>query len=340
MSFQSTNIWARGTAMTWDILFVIVLFAALMVLISCIRWTIQLFKKDAKLPFEKNKITISFFIGSIVAILAMTIGEMLWRYNAFYGVSSFYVAYWWHYLIFTIFTYIVVLTIWIFKARFLKLFPGYKQELVDFKEGTVSFGKGVANGVKNTPQFFSKKANSIKLKKQEKDFKRNSKKNTPDELVAPVEGKQIDLAKVDDPAFSQGLLGNGIAILPKAEQVTFSAPASGKITTIFPTNHAYGIETPNGTSILVHIGIDTVKLDGKHFESFVKQGDFVKSGQDIIKADLKEISKLEYNITTMIVCTPETKGELQLEKKVKNISKNAKFGTVTIPEKEEVKEEK
>ncbi|TCG11815.1 PTS sugar transporter subunit IIA [Mycoplasma todarodis] len=331
MSFQSTNIWARGAAMTWDILFIIVLFAAFMVLLSCIKWTIKLFKKDAELPFEKSKLTIAFFIGSIVAILAMTIGEMLWRYNAFYGVSSFYVAYWWHYLIFTIFTYIVVLIIWIFKARFLKLFPGYKQEIVDFKEGTVAFGKGVANGVKNTPQFFAKKANSFKTKKQERDFQKQSKKNEPDELVAPIGGKLIELAKVDDPAFSQGLLGKGIAILPKAEKVTFSAPVSGKITTIFPTNHAYGIETPSGTSILVHIGIDTVKLDGKHFESLVKQGDFVKSGQDIIKADLAEISKLEYNITTMIVCTPETKGELQLESKAKTIAKNIKYGTVTLP---------
>ncbi|NQZ28848.1 MAG: PTS glucose transporter subunit IIA [Mycoplasmatales bacterium] len=328
MSFQSTNVWARGVSWTWDGIFIIVLFSALMVLLSLLKWTIKLFKKDEELPFKKNKITISFFVGSIIAIMFMTIGETIWRIDAFYGVSTFYVAYWWHYLVFTIFTYILVLIVWIIKAYFTNLFPGYKQELINFKNGTISLGKGIVNGTKNAPQYFSKKINILKIKQQERYFNKKSKKIEVDILVSPVEGEIVELSKVDDPAFSQGLLGQGIAILPEPKETTFSAPVSGKITTIFPTNHAYGLETPNGTSILVHIGIDTVKLKGQYFESFVKQGDYVKSGQDIIKANLAEIAKKKYNITTMVVCTPETKGELQLKNKNENILKNEKYATV------------
>ncbi|MBM6837244.1 PTS glucose transporter subunit IIA, partial [Clostridium saudiense] len=100
--------------------------------------------------------------------------------------------------------------------------------------------------------------------------------NGEENISAPIQGKVIPLSKVEDQAFAGGDLGNGVAIIPSVGEI--KAPFDGEITTLFPTLHAIGITGDNGIEMLIHIGFDTVKLNGKPFTAKVKQGDHVKKG--------------------------------------------------------------
>lgn len=121
-----------------------------------------------------------------------------------------------------------------------------------------------------------------------------------DEIIAaPVNGKVLLLNKVADDAFSSGNLGKGIAVIP--EDGTICAPCNGRVVTAYP--HAIGIVTGRGAEVLVHFGLDTVKLNGKHLEVKVKAGDVVKKGDVLIQADLEEIEKAGYDVTTVILIT-------------------------------------
>lgn len=112
----------------------------------------------------------------------------------------------------------------------------------------------------------------------------------------PVE---IALKDVKDPVFSSGQMGQGIAIEPESDELV--APIAGEITATFDTNHAIGITDKMGSQILIHIGIDTVNLNGKYFQSFVKKGDHVKKGQKLIEFDRKAIEKAGYDCTVMMI---------------------------------------
>lgn len=132
--------------------------------------------------------------------------------------------------------------------------------------------------------------------------KKNENKSAEKEiLVSPLQGEVKALADVPDEAFSSGVLGKGIAVLPSEGKVV--APADGTIMTIFPTGHAIGMITENGAEILIHIGIDTVKLDGKYFHSKVKQGDPVKCGQVLVEFDLDKIKEAGYSMITPVLIT-------------------------------------
>lgn len=120
-------------------------------------------------------------------------------------------------------------------------------------------------------------------------------------LVSPLAGQLIDLEKVNDETFSSEVMGKGIAIVPKDGSIY--APASGVISATFETKHAIGITTDSGIEILIHIGIDTVKLDGKPFIQYVEKGQKVKQGDMLIKADLKQIQDAGLDSTTMIIVT-------------------------------------
>ncbi|HOO75159.1 MAG TPA: PTS glucose transporter subunit IIA, partial [Tepiditoga sp.] len=98
-----------------------------------------------------------------------------------------------------------------------------------------------------------------------------------------------------------GALGNGVAIIPTEGKLV--APADGTITTAFPTGHAIGIKTDLGAEILIHIGMDTVKLNGKYFTKKVNQGDRVKKGQILLEFDINGIKKEGYEIITPVVIT-------------------------------------
>ena len=99
------------------------------------------------------------------------------------------------------------------------------------------------------------------------------------EIGSPVSGRMTPISSVSDPVFAQEMTGKGVAIVP--EEGVFCAPCDGVLESLFPTGHAYGISTADGVELFVHIGLDTVKLDGKFFETAVNQGDTVKKGDHI-----------------------------------------------------------
>ena len=120
-----------------------------------------------------------------------------------------------------------------------------------------------------------------------------------EELAAPVNGTILSLSEVKDPVFAEGGLGKGSAILP--DDGTFYAPCDGTVETAY--HHAVGIMTDQGAEVFIHVGLDTVKLEGKFFELFVKTGDRVKKGDLLIKADLNSIRQEGYDVTTMVLVT-------------------------------------
>lgn len=120
-------------------------------------------------------------------------------------------------------------------------------------------------------------------------------------LGNPVKGRVISLNKVNDPTFAGEVLGKGYAVVPD-DNVVY-APFDGVISTVFETKHAVGITGDNGIEVLIHIGINTVELNGKFYESFVKEGERVRKGQKLIKFDAEGISKAGYDITTPVIVT-------------------------------------
>lgn len=121
---------------------------------------------------------------------------------------------------------------------------------------------------------------------------------------SPVKGTIIPLSKVKDDAFAQGTLGKGIAIEPSEGKVV--APFDGTVMTLFPTKHAIGLISDNGMELLIHIGLDTVQLEGKYFDAFVKQGDKVKKGQTLVTFDIDAIKAAGYSLETPVVVTNTT----------------------------------
>ena len=109
-------------------------------------------------------------------------------------------------------------------------------------------------------------------------------------------GSVVLLADLKDPTFSSGALGAGTAVEPTEGKLY--APADGKITVAFPTGHAYGLRTEDGLDLLMHIGMDTVELDGKHFEPKVAKGDTVKRGDVIAEFDIPAIKAAGYPLAT------------------------------------------
>ena len=123
-------------------------------------------------------------------------------------------------------------------------------------------------------------------------------------LSACLNGTVVPLADVKDEAFASGALGDGIAIEPTDGELV--APADGEISSTFETHHAVGMTTVDGAELLMHIGIDTVKLGGKHFTYLVSEGDKVKKGQPLIRFDLEAIKAEGYPVTTpLIVCNTD-----------------------------------
>ena len=125
------------------------------------------------------------------------------------------------------------------------------------------------------------------------------------ELGAHLVGTVVPLVDVKDPTFSSGALGAGIAVEPTEGKLY--APADGKITVAFPTGHAYGLRTEDGLDLLMHIGMDTVELDGKHFTPKVAKGDTVKRGDVIAEFDIPAIKAAGYPLATPLVITNSKK---------------------------------
>ncbi|HFI0901933.1 TPA: sucrose-specific PTS transporter subunit IIBC [Streptococcus suis] len=120
-------------------------------------------------------------------------------------------------------------------------------------------------------------------------------------LVSPLSGNVVALENVNDPVFSSGAMGKGLAVKP-SEGVVY-APADAEVTIAFETGHAYGLKTASGAELLIHIGIDTVSMNGNGFEKLVAAGDKVKAGTPIAKFDAAKIAEAGLDDTTMIIVT-------------------------------------
>ncbi|WP_418715154.1 beta-glucoside-specific PTS transporter subunit IIABC [Blautia hydrogenotrophica] len=121
------------------------------------------------------------------------------------------------------------------------------------------------------------------------------------EIASPMKGKVLKLESIKDDAFASGVLGKGAAILPEEGKVY--APADGVVSTLFPTLHALGMETDEGVELLIHIGLDTVQLNGERFEAKVSQGDRVQKGQLLVTFDKEFIESKGYCMETPVIVT-------------------------------------
>ncbi|WP_353948859.1 sucrose-specific PTS transporter subunit IIBC [Sporolactobacillus sp. Y61] len=129
----------------------------------------------------------------------------------------------------------------------------------------------------------------------------NTMRKADEIVVAPVSGQTQDISTVNDKVFSTAIIGKGIAIKPNSDQVV--APVTGEVTVSYPTNHAYGIRSNDGAELLIHLGIDTVNLQGKFLTSNVRQGDQVEKGQPLGTFDREKIQNAGYDTTVMVVVT-------------------------------------
>ena len=120
-------------------------------------------------------------------------------------------------------------------------------------------------------------------------------------IQTPIVGDVVALSNVNDPVFSSGAMGQGIAVKPSQDLVY--APADAEVTIVFPTGHAYGLKTANGAEILIHVGIDTVSMNGEGFDKKVAQGDKVKAGDVLGTFDSNKIAAAGLDDTTMVIVT-------------------------------------
>lgn len=140
------------------------------------------------------------------------------------------------------------------------------------------------------------------------------------EVCSPMTGEVVALSEVKDEVFSAGILGEGFAVIP--EEGAVYAPVDGTIANVFDTKHAITINGSNGEEILIHVGMDTVKLEGKYFHPVVKDGEAVKAGDLLMKFDLKEIKEAGFDVTTPVVITNHADYSKEYQK-----CKNVRFGT-------------
>lgn len=126
-------------------------------------------------------------------------------------------------------------------------------------------------------------------------------KNDNTVLSSPLKGKVIELNQVKDEVFATGVLGKGVAIDPVEGKLV--SPADGEIISVLPSGHAVGMKTSSGAEVLIHIGMDTVKLDGNYFNQKVKIGDKVTKGQTLIEFDIEAIKKAGYSVVSPVIIT-------------------------------------
>lgn len=133
-------------------------------------------------------------------------------------------------------------------------------------------------------------------------------------LTAPISGKMLALENVPDPVFAKKMMGDGIAVDPVNGKVV--SPIDGKIIQVFPTKHAVGISTNNGVEILIHIGLDTVNLNGEGFTSHVNEGDQVKQGELLISFEIDLVrEKAKSTVTPIIITNTEDMAEISINDK-------------------------
>lgn len=128
-------------------------------------------------------------------------------------------------------------------------------------------------------------------------------------VYAYTSGQTMSLSEVKDEAFSQGLLGKGIAV--RSRDGRFYSPVDGEVTMVFPTMHAIGLKSKGGADLILHIGIDTVKLQGKGFSAQVETGSAVKKGDLLLEADLEQIQQEGFDPVAILVVADPADSELK-----------------------------
>ena len=133
--------------------------------------------------------------------------------------------------------------------------------------------------------------------------KEESKVEIDHMIYSPLTGKVVPLSEVNDPVFSQEMMGKGVAIFPTAGRVI--APCNGEIISVFRTLHAITIKADSGAEIIIHVGLETVALNGQYFESHVEDGQRIKKGDLLLTFDVEKINE-EYDVTTPVIVTNPT----------------------------------
>ena len=131
-------------------------------------------------------------------------------------------------------------------------------------------------------------------------FKKKQTKNE-DSIIVPLEGQVVTLENVPDPVFSKKMMGDGFAVEPA--NGTVISPVDGEVISVFPTKHAVSLKSNSGREILIHIGIETVNLNGEGFTSFVKDGQSIKQGQKLLEVNFEAIKPMVQSILTPVVFT-------------------------------------
>lgn len=130
-------------------------------------------------------------------------------------------------------------------------------------------------------------------------FKKIFKNNDIEKILSPLSGKAISISRVTDPTFSEKILGDGVAIEPSSNRVV--SPIDGDVTQMFDTGHAVSLTGEKGLELLIHVGLDTVKLKGRHYKKLVENGDKVHAGDLLLEFDREAIAAEGYDVTTPIV---------------------------------------
>ncbi|MCJ0223699.1 PTS glucose transporter subunit IIA [Clostridioides difficile] len=154
------------------------------------------------------------------------------------------------------------------------------------------FGSAISTylvGFEDLEEFSNKENSSIKVETKDGVI----------DITSPVEGECIELSEVKDDVFASKAMGEGIAVLPTKGVIT--APTDCEVASLFPTLHAIGLKLDNGAEMLIHVGINTVELNGKYFTKHVNQGDLVKKGDKLISFDIDKIKKAGYDVTTPVI---------------------------------------
>jgi glucose-specific phosphotransferase system IIA component len=147
-------------------------------------------------------------------------------------------------------------------------------------------------------------------------------------ILSPIAGEAVPMSEVSDPTFRDGMLGAGVAIKPSSGRVV--SPVDGTLSVVFQTGHAVAITSKDGVEVLIHVGIDTVKLKGEHFNVHVKTGDKVKAGDLLIEFDIEGIESGGYDTVTPVVIAntgswklvePKTEGKVAELDEIINVHK-------------------
>ncbi len=134
------------------------------------------------------------------------------------------------------------------------------------------------------------------------------------EVVSPIDGQVVDIIEVPDEVFANKMVGDGVAVRPVGD--TFCAPIDGVVSKIFSTNHAFSIKSDKDLEVMVHIGLETVALEGQGFERLIEEGAWVSAGDPIIKADLNYIAEHAKDTITPVIVSDESDVQ-SIEKKLR-----------------------